>query len=92
MTETVTREEITSGGQGLGNWVVLVFNNDTNTVEEVIGILMKATNCSQAEAETETWEIHYLGKSVVHFGTQEECQKVSDVIQTIGIKTEVYEE
>ena len=92
MTDILIEEDITSGSNSLGGWVVLVHNNDTNTVEEVIKILMRATNCSKEEAYTETWEIHNLGKSVVHSASEEECKKVADVISSIGIKTDVYQE
>lgn len=73
-------------------WVVTVFDNDVNTLDEVIGILMFATNCTKDEAELETWEIHYLGKSTVHHGSERNCREVADVIATIGIRVEVCEE
>jgi ATP-dependent Clp protease adapter protein ClpS len=82
----------TSPGTGYGNWIVTVFDNDHNTEEEVIFILIKATNCSQDEAIMETWEIHNLGKSVVHHGAETICREVADVIATIGIRVEVGEE
>lgn len=73
-------------------WIVTVYDNDTNTFEEVIAILMIATHCSQEEAEIETWEINYLGKSVVHVSEREECESVRDVIAQIGIRVEVSQE
>jgi ATP-dependent Clp protease adapter protein ClpS len=44
------------------------------------------------EAEMETWEVHHLGKSVVHHGGKEECETASAIISEIGIRVEVYEE
>ncbi len=73
-------------------WVVAVYDNDTNTEEEVIHILLVATGCTVDEAEMETWEVHHLGKSVVHHGGKEECETVSAIISEIGIRVEVYEE
>ncbi len=72
-----------------GEHIVIVYNNDYNTFDEVIAILMKATGCSLQEASTETWEIHNLGKSVVHHGSAEECQRAAAIIRTIGIRVEV---
>ncbi len=69
-----------------------VFNNDYNTYDEVIHILMVATECDFDEAEIETWEIDHLGKSVVHYGKQEECEKVAGIISQIGIEVKVSEE
>ncbi len=75
-----------------GGWIVTVFDNDFNTVQEVMAVLMVATRCTQDEAYMETWEIHNLGKSVVHHGTEQICQNAADVISRIGIKVEVSEE
>lgn len=72
-----------------GDYIVIVFNNDTNTYEEVTAILQKATGCSREEAEMETWEIDHTGRSVVHHGDQAECERAAAIIQTIGIKVAV---
>jgi ATP-dependent Clp protease adapter protein ClpS len=85
-------EEKGPGGGGGDTWIVTVYDNDYNSIDQVILILMKATGCNLREAEIETWEIHHLGKSVVHHGEQDECQKVADVIAQIGIRVEVTEE
>ncbi len=76
---------------GFGGWTVIVFNNETNTYEEVMHILQVATQCSPEEAYMETWEIDHMGQSVVHVATKAECEKVAAVISTIGIKTAVSE-
>lgn len=72
-----------------GEHVVIVFNNDYNTFDEVIHILQKATGCSLEEAEMETWEIDALGKSFVHHADREECERVAAIIATIGIRVAV---
>lgn len=77
------------GGEGC---IVIVYDNDYNTPQEVILILQKATNCTLEEAQIETWEIHNLGKSVVHHGSREECERAAGIIRTIGIRVEVVEE
>jgi ATP-dependent Clp protease adapter protein ClpS len=79
----------TQGGSG---WVVTVYDNDFNTEAQVIGILLEATGCPLDEAEMETWEVHNLGRSTVHHGGQEECERVAAVIRRIGIRVEVTEE
>lgn len=84
--------EPTDATHGRGGWVVTVFDNDHNTVEEVIHILMRATGCTLQEAAIETWEVHNLGKSVVHHAKRDECDSVAATIATIGIRTEVSEE
>jgi ATP-dependent Clp protease adaptor protein ClpS len=78
-------------GMGSG-FIVIVYDNDVNTWDEVTMILQKATGCTLEEAEIETWEVHNLGKSVVHHGGNEECERAAGIIRTIGIRVEVVEE
>ncbi len=87
---TIERPEVEESGPSAGgHWVVVVYDNDKNTFEEVIAILMLATACTFEEAHIETWEIHHLGRSVVHHGKEDECQSAAAVIARIGIKVEV---
>ena len=86
------KPEVAEPGSGGGTFVVVVFNNDHNTYDEVIDVLMLATDCTLDEAEIETWEIDHLGKSVVHHGDAEVCESVAEVIRRIGIRVEVAEE
>ncbi len=78
-------------GNGSG-FIVIVYDNDKNTWIQVVGILQKATGCTLEEAEIETWEVDNLGKSVVHHGGREECERAAGIIRTIGIRVEVIEE
>lgn len=78
--------------QGGSGYIVVVYDNDKNTWDEVVIILQKATACTQEEAEIETWEVDNLGKSVVHHGGKEECNRAAGIIRTIGIRVEVVEE
>ncbi len=70
-------------------WVVKVFNNETNTYEEVMTILMIATGCTPDEAFIETWEIDNFGVCGVHRASRDTCEGVAKIIATIGIRTEV---
>ena len=73
----------------ISDYIVLVFNNETNSFDEVIQILQKATGCCLEEAEMETWEIHFTGRSVVHHGERVECERAAGIIATIGIRVAV---
>jgi ATP-dependent Clp protease adapter protein ClpS len=72
-----------------GRCMVVMFNNDDNTMDEVVEILMEATRCDVEEAAMEMWEAHTFGKAPVHFASKEECATVAEVISSIGIKVEV---
>ena len=80
-----TRQSLQEG------YLVIVYDNEVNTWDEVVTILQKATGCSLEEAEIETWEVDNLGKSVVHHGGKEECDRAAGIIRTIGIRVEVVE-
>lgn len=72
-----------------GGWGVTVYNNDTNTYEEVIIVLMAATGCNSEEAYIEAWEIDHYGQCLVHQGSEEVCKAAAKVIAGIGIRVEV---
>lgn len=89
LPERTERENSTGGGDG---YIVIVYNNEHNTYEQVTSILIRATGCTREEAEIETWEVDHLGQSVVHHGGQEECERAAAIIRTIGIHVEVRED
>lgn len=78
-------------GSGNGDCVVVVYDNDYNTYDEVIQILQVATHCPREEAELEAWEIDHLGRSLVHHGCRAECERAAAIIRTIGIRVSVEE-
>jgi ATP-dependent Clp protease adapter protein ClpS len=82
-------EVLDSSGKGDRGWLVTVYDNDFNTVDEVEHILIVATGCNAEEAQIETWEVHHLGRSVVHISDEQECQQVAAVITQIGIEVRV---
>ena len=86
------REDLSTRNSDQEGYIVIVYDNDHNTWDQVIMILQKATGCPLEEAEIETWEVDNLGKSVVHHGGKEECDRAAGIIRTIGIRVEVVEE
>jgi ATP-dependent Clp protease adaptor protein ClpS len=81
-----------AGGQADGRWMVVMFNNDTNSMDEVMDILIYATQCDEQEAFIEMWEAHTFGKASVHFASKSECDTVATLISSIGVRTEVSKE
>lgn len=78
--------------QSAGRHRVVIHNNETNSVNEVVSILMAATGCDAEEAVIETWEAHTFGQANVHFADVKECEDVALVISSIGVRTEVLPE
>ena len=91
---TIERPELVErpSEQAEKDWIVTVYNNDYNTYEEVVIILMMATGCPIEEASMETWEVDNLGLSVVHHGREDDCRAAADIIAKIGIRVEVTKE
>jgi len=81
-----TEEVLTSVGPG---WIVTVYDNEYNTYEDVMAVLMIGTGCTAEEAYIEAWEIDHLGKSVVHQSTEMECRMAAKIIGKIGIQVSV---
>jgi ATP-dependent Clp protease adaptor protein ClpS len=92
MTQPAIQPELEESSSRLGRWMVVIYNNDTNSVDQVIRILMRATGCSLDEASIETWEAHTYGKAPVHFASREECDRVAAIVSSIGVRTEVSRE
>lgn len=84
-------EQINSESNYSDKWCVTVFNNDYNSFEQVISVLIAATQCSLDEAKMETWEIHNLGKSVVHVDSLEKCEAIGVIIGRIGLQVTITE-
>ena len=92
MSQTVLEPQRLEDGAGFGRWMVVIFNNDTNSMDEVVEILVRATGCDLEEAAIEAWEAHTYGKAPVHFAAKAECDEAAAIIGTIGVKTEVAKE
>ncbi|MBU6287451.1 MAG: ATP-dependent Clp protease adaptor ClpS [Chloroflexi bacterium] len=69
---------------------VVVLNNDHNTFDEVIRVLMRAVpGMTRAAAEAHANEIHLSGSTVPFTGPKERAEAVGAVIRTIGIEVRV---
>lgn len=70
-------------------WRVILFDDDIHTFEEVILQLIKATGCSQSQAERHAWTVHTKGKDCVYQGDFFDCFRVQGVLREIGLVTEI---
>lgn len=73
-------------------YMVVIFNDDVTPFETVVHTLIRATNCTESEAELETYEAHHCGKASVHFAGREECLEAVEILTCAGIKAEVRKE
>lgn len=89
MSQTLQAPEISDGATGRGRWMTVIFDNDHNSMDEVVEALMRATDCDEEEAAIEMWEAHTFGKAPVHFASETECRNVAETVGRVGIAAEV---
>jgi hypothetical protein len=92
LTEPLISPGILRDIQEAGEYVVVIHNNDHNSFDQVIAVLIHATECDIQEASLEAWEAHTFGAAKVHHAPQLECKHVARIISSIGVKTEVRRE
>jgi ATP-dependent Clp protease adapter protein ClpS len=68
---------------------VVLFNDDVHTFDEVITQLIKATRCTEEQAEALAWEVHTRGKAVVFAGELRRCMEVSGILEEIHLMTQI---
>ncbi|MEM6782978.1 MAG: ATP-dependent Clp protease adaptor ClpS [Bacteroidota bacterium] len=88
-TETLTVEEEVVEERIDSPWRVILFNDEIHTFDEVIVQLVKATGCSEAQAEGHAWTVHTRGKDTVYEGEFEDCFRVQGVLREIQLVTEI---
>ena len=81
-------EDIRDGADISGPWIVILYNCECHTFEQVESILQKATGCSLEKAEAIAWEVHTKGRAICFSGSQEECDRVAKIIASIRLQVE----
>lgn len=69
-------------------WVVILYNCDCHSYEEVIFQVQRATGCSLEKAVWITHEAHVTGRAIAYSGTLEECERVARVLRDIKLQVE----
>ena len=87
--ETLVLEDQDEENSLANPWVVVLFNDEIHTFEEVISQLIKATKCTPSQAELWAWTVHSKGKVAVFEGDFEECLKVSGILKEIQLVVEI---
>jgi ATP-dependent Clp protease adaptor protein ClpS len=71
-----------------GPWVVILYNCDCHSFEEVILQLQKATGCSLEEADLIAMEAHIRGRVIAYTGEAVDCERVAGVLRSIRLQVE----
>jgi len=70
-------------------WVVILYNCDCHSYEEVIFQVQKATGCTLEKAVWITQEAHMTGRAVAFSGSLNECERVLSVLRAIKLQVEM---
>lgn len=81
-------EDIRDGADIDGPWIVILYNCECHTFDDVIGILQKATGCSVEKGFQIALEVHTKGRAICYSGSQEECDRVASIISSIRLQVE----
>ena len=68
---------------------IILYNDDVNTFEHVIQVLMKVCEHTHEQAEQCTLIIHYKGKCAVKKGTRPELKPLCEAILDEGIQAAI---
>ena len=68
---------------------VILFNDETHCIDEVVAQIILAIHCSQGTAFAYTMEAHDTGRAVVFTGGLERCELVSSVLEEIRLGTKI---
>jgi ATP-dependent Clp protease adaptor protein ClpS len=71
-----------------GPWIVILYNDDYHSPDEVIMQVQKATGCSLEKAVAIMLEAHTTGRAIAYTGTEEECERVAGVLRQIRLQVE----
>ncbi|MCX6149732.1 MAG: ATP-dependent Clp protease adaptor ClpS [Ignavibacteriales bacterium] len=70
-------------------FLVILFNDDWHSFDEVIVQLVKAIKCSFEKARDFAFEVHVKGKAIIFNGPMQQCLKVTSVLEEIGLNTQI---
>jgi len=64
---------------------VILFNDETHGMDEVVGQIIKAIHCDEAKATAIMYEAHAKGRAIVFSGGVERCEHVACVLEEIRL-------
>lgn len=81
-------DDIRAGADIQGPWIVILYNCDCHSFDDVEFILQKATGCSLEDAQAVAMEVHLKGRAICYSGSREECERVAAIIASIRLQVE----
>lgn len=70
-------------------YTLVLFNDDVNTFDYVIEMLVKVCNHDVLQAEQCAFLVHYKGKCAVKQGSYQNLKSMSDMLADAGLTVEI---
>lgn len=80
MTEELTQDQTKT----LRHWKVVLFNDEDHTYDYVVALLVAVCGMAKEQAFRCAVEVDLTGRTVVFYGTKEDCARLSGKINTWG--------
>lgn len=87
--ETIFQEETLLNEQLVKEHTIVLFNDDVNTFDHVIDMLIKYCDHDAIQAEQCAVLVHYKGKCAVKQGEWDELRIISDILEDAGLTVEI---
>ncbi len=88
LPEIDLEQEVTDRSDLSGPYVVILYNCDCHTFEQVIGQLQRAAGYSIEKAFAIALEAHTRGRAIAYTGEAVDCERVAGILRSIGLQVE----
>ena len=89
MTETITNEEIELKEQVVKEHILVLFDDNVNTFDHVIDLLVKVCDHDAIQAEQCATLVHCTGKCAVKKGEYKELSIIGEILADGGLTVEI---
>ena len=87
--ETILDEQLDLKVEVVKEHDLILFNDDVNTFDHVIEMLVKVCNHELLQAEQCAFLVHYTGKCAVKKGEFKELKVMSEILGDAGLTVEI---
>ena len=89
MSETITEEIVELKEQVIKEHVLVLFDDDVNTFDHVIELLVKICKHDAIQAEQCATLVHYTGKCAIKKGDFKELSTIGEILADSGLTVEI---
>jgi ATP-dependent Clp protease adaptor protein ClpS len=89
MTETLTEEVVVLDEQVVKGHVLVLFDDNVNTFDHVIDLLVKVCKHDSVQAEQCAILVHHKGKCIVKNGPYKDLQLMAELLGDSGLTVEL---